>query len=95
MRTQSEMGGIFSAIIKGKNLMTPELVRYGQAGPYIYELTTGAGMDRQPIWGVTVVDPRDNSRPAGLSRCCFSLAEVEEYTELLATADGPVSLIPA
>jgi len=62
------------------NFMTPEVLRYGWLPDgCAYELSTGTGIGGQPIWGVTIVDPkRPQDRPKR-SKCCHSLEEAETH----------------
>jgi len=42
-------------MFKGANFMTPEILSYHRLGADTWaELSTGMGINRQPIWGVTV-----------------------------------------
>ena len=56
-------GGIFYSQVKGRNIMTPHFERLGFAGEnHVYELTSGRGIDHEPIYGVTIVTKkRDGS----------------------------------
>lgn len=47
---------LFKQAVKGKNVMTPDVIRYGQTGKHVFELSEGTGFDGQPIYGVTVVN---------------------------------------
>lgn len=67
-----------ASYFKGHNFMTPDIVRRGRVGPYVYELSTGRGFGNEPIWGVTVHDTRTDTRADDLSACCFSAQEAED-----------------
>jgi len=45
---------IFTSVVKGKNFITPEVVRYQQQGDYAVELSKG-DFCNDTIYGVTVV----------------------------------------
>jgi hypothetical protein len=52
----SEIKKMFKEVFKGKsNIMTPEVIRYGKKNEHIYELSKGEGIDRKPLYGVTVL----------------------------------------
>ena len=79
-------GSAFNQAVKGRNLMTPEILEYGYARDraLIWELSTGRGIFSERIWGVTVVGRDAAGQPnrnAGkdLSKCCHSLREAREY----------------
>jgi hypothetical protein len=38
-----------------KHLLTPDIERYGKAGNYYYELSSGDGIQKEKIYGVTVL----------------------------------------
>ena len=76
----------FNQAVKGKNIMTPEILEYGHARrrALIWELSTGRGIYSDRIWGVTVVGRDAAGQPSrdagkGLSKCCHSLREAREY----------------
>lgn len=47
----------FREFFNGKgNFMTPQTVRYGRSGHYIYELSKGEGFKGETIYGVTVLE---------------------------------------
>ena len=65
----------------GKNIMTPEILGYYKLrGQRVYvELSTGRGIDHQPIWGVTVRPDNEHK----LSKLCHSRREADAYIESL------------
>ena len=69
----------FKEVVKGCNFMTPEVIRYGQQGDYVYELSRGGGFYGSPMFGVTVVDLRTDKHRTDLSECFTSLVDSEEY----------------
>ena len=68
----------FRAVVKGKNFITPEIMRYGQQGDYVYELSKGAWLDAG-LYGVTVVDLRTNKHRNDLSRSFTDYKQANEY----------------
>ena len=40
---------------KGKNFMTPNVIRYGETDNFYYELSKGQGISGGDIYGVTVI----------------------------------------
>lgn len=72
----------FRDCVKGSNFMTPEILRYGRAGPFVYELATGSGIGGGAIFGVTVV--RATKHRTDLGRCFSSLSQAEDYISDLA-----------
>ena len=69
----------FKQVVKGKNIMTPTIIKYGQQGDYVYELSKGRGMTDNEIYGVTVVDLRIDKHRSDLSQMFFELELAEEY----------------
>ena len=79
-----ELKEIFRSVVKGVNLMTPDVEEYGRVGRYIYELSTGRAFDRI-IYGVTVVEVKEGGvETTNLSRCFFSKEDVMQYLDYLA-----------
>ena len=74
-------------MFKGKNFMTDEVIRYGSAGKYYYELSTGKCIfDRdKSIFGITVKSKQGHQTKSNpdLSKCFDSLKLAEEYIGLL------------
>ena len=66
---------------RGSNFMTPEVVRYGFTQFYAYELSTGRGIDRQPIFGVTVCN-RETGENSPLSKVLQSRTDAERYVTM-------------
>lgn len=72
--TQKQIAKLFPS---EKNIMTPNIIRYGQVGSNYYELSSGRGINNQAIYGVTVItNSKHNSE---LSNLCFSLDEAESH----------------
>lgn len=79
---KSEIKEIFETTFKGKNIMTPDVVEYGKTGDLIFEISEGTGFNREPIFGVTVLDITDEENPvrrSALNKLCHSLEEAQEY----------------
>ncbi len=75
----AESKQLFDTHVKGKNIMTPDIIRYGVAGKYAYELSEGTDFKHRPIFGVTVLRRKDGAHRTELGRCCHSIEEAEEY----------------
>ena len=74
---------VFKSVHYGEpNLMTPEVIEYGQRGRYVYELSRGDFMGRG-LFGVTVVDGIARARADNLSKCMRSLENARAYIESL------------
>lgn len=78
---QREMRQIFEEIIKGVNLMTPEIIDFTETDGGIAELSTGLDFDHKPIYGVTVIEDKRQMR--GLSRVFSVLKDARAYIEEL------------
>lgn len=76
-------GEEFKKVVKGENFMTPDVEEYYITGDYTVELSSGAGMDGEKIYGVTVVDTEENQHVHNLSRCLPSKKEALAYIEKL------------
>lgn len=59
--------------------MTPEIVRYGQQGDYVYELSKGTGFSGEGIYGVTVVSSRTKGTRNDLNKMFYSYKEANDY----------------
>jgi hypothetical protein len=68
----------FEEVVKGKNFMTPDVVRFGQQGDYVYELSKGEFLGDE-IYGVTVVDLRTKSKRDDLSSSFQSYEQANDY----------------
>jgi len=71
---------IFKSNLKGKNFMTPDIIKYGESGTYIYELSEGRFMDTK-MYGVTVLTRRGERTE--LDKCFSDLEEAKTYIETL------------
>jgi len=79
----SNNGAIFTKWVKGQNFITPDFIRYGREGEYVYELTSGTGFKCPKLYGVTVVT-KDGGEQDELSKGGFeSLEEAEKYISTL------------
>lgn len=59
----------FKSVIKGKNLMTPDVLGYYISGNYIVELSQGTGFSGEQIYGVTVINGETMQREFDLDKC--------------------------
>lgn len=68
----------------GKNFMTPNVIKFEQCENRILELSSGFGIDTQPIWGVTEFE-WDGLRleSTGNGKCFQNPKEAEKYYSLL------------
>lgn len=73
----------FKKVVKGRNFMTPRVLRYGKTGRYYYEISEGEGMDNQAIFGVTVVDGERKEHMHKLGDIFYTLDDVENYVREL------------
>jgi hypothetical protein len=63
-------------VFKGRNFMTPDVLMYFKLRKGYAELSEGTGLNRQPIFGVTVEpDTPDRAR----SKVCQSKSEALAY----------------
>ena len=77
---------MFCSVVKGVNFITPNVEEYGQAGRYIYELSSGRALDGGLIYGVTVVEVKEGGileKVNDLSKCFFSKVDVVQYLNYL------------
>ncbi len=77
---------MFCSVVKGVNFITPNVEEYGQAGRYIYELSSGRALDGGLIYGVTVVEVKEGGmleKVNDLSKCFFSKDDVVQYLNYL------------
>ncbi|MCK5610470.1 hypothetical protein KAR91_51835 [Candidatus Pacearchaeota archaeon] len=82
-RTENEIRSIFRATYKGNNFMTPEIVRFGNAGKYIYELSSSGKTQgfAANLHGVTVLNSATQEKENDLNQSFHSLADAEAYIE--------------
>lgn len=60
----SEIRAAFRRVYNGKqNFLTPTIVDFGKRGAHLFEISTGTGINRQPIYGVTVITVRGDKCP--------------------------------
>ena len=68
----------FHDTYKGQpNPMTPTLVRYGWRHKYLYELSSGRGLNDEAIYGVTVLTK--DALTTDLGKCFSSIDDAESY----------------
>jgi hypothetical protein len=74
---------IFDRTYNGKtNFMTGQIERYGKAGKYLYELSSGMGINGTRIYGLTVLH-LDGSKTEGLNSCFVCLKTAERFIKSL------------
>jgi hypothetical protein len=70
-----------------KNFMTPDALTYGLITPSLaYELSEGEGLDRTPIFGVTIVEwkgRKETERKHDLSKMFATRKDAEDYIQSL------------
>jgi hypothetical protein len=93
-REELRIRNIFERVYNGRtNWFTPGYYRFGQAGHYLYELSTGKFMRGSTMFGVTVLTA--DGTKTELSECFTdddrnkALAAAEEYIKKLASLDKP------
>ena len=77
-----DLESIFKSAVKGENFMTPKVIEYGEAGNYVYELSTGYGLTSK-LYGVTVVDGPTGKQLTKKSIYFHDLESAREYAENL------------
>ena len=89
MKTKNteKANAIFNKVFNGDpNFMTPANRARGMFGGLAWELSSGRGFDRQPIYGVTCLRENDDgtiARESGLSSCFDNEADAIAYIESL------------
>jgi hypothetical protein len=78
-----EARALFQASIKGINVMTPEILAYGVSGGFVYELSYGTGIKREPLFGVTILERQTGYHRRDLSKCLSSEDEAMQYIRSL------------
>ena len=85
-KTELQLEREFRKVVKGRNVMTPDLVGYYRVEGGVAELSWGEGFDRKEIFGVTVV--REGKHDHGASKMFYSEAAAREYIEELKGEGG-------
>lgn len=70
---------LFSDVVKGKNVMTPDVIRYVHTPHLVIELSTGRGLDGDDLYGVTVVNKDTKQRELELDDVFHSREFAEAY----------------
>lgn len=86
MRTEPQIRDIFRTVFNGAmNFMTPDVIEYGTAGKYLYELSTDKASHGifAGIHGVTVLNAQSKKRITGLDSSFSSLKEARSYIKEL------------
>jgi hypothetical protein len=71
-----------------KNIMTPHIVSLKQKGNRIIEVSSGRGIEHEPIFGVTIaerISPYEFNTGDKRSDLFFNLEEAKKYAERLKT----------
>jgi hypothetical protein len=74
------------------NFMTPDVIKYGMAGNYVYELSTGTGFMNDSIYGVSVLERNSGNKRHDLSKCFGTEAKAYNYIEDLRGNDDSEEL---
>ena len=54
---QYEIPAVFNRFFKGhQNIMTPNVIKYGNKRQFVYEISSGIGMFGDMIYGLTVLE---------------------------------------
>ena len=77
----------FETTLKGKNIMTPEIIEYGIRGEHIYELSSGRGFGDRVIYGITVIELATKKHDKYLSGMYDSMDKVDLALSLLKDGD--------
>lgn len=68
------------------NIITPDIIDHNKIGKYVVELSEGTDMRNKPIFGVTLLEKKDDhfaSVGRGFSQPFFSKREASNYFEKL------------
>lgn len=80
--TEQELGIKFREVVKGRNIFTPQILEYRKIKGGIVEISKGSKfLDAGIPYGITVL--KNNKHSSDLSKCCWSLEEVEDYIKIL------------
>jgi len=93
MLTREDGRHIIKTTCKGINIMTPDVIEYGNIGPLIgYELTRGKGFRSEKIYGLTVralhPDSTVDDRYDHLGGLYWDLPTVRKHIKTLTTKYG-------
>lgn len=85
--SQDKIKLIFDHVYDGNtNFMTGTIERYGKAGKYLYELSSGMGINGTRIYGLTVLH-LDGTKTEGLNSCFVCLKTAERFIKSLRDED--------
>ena len=75
----------FRSIVKGRNFITPKVLKYGKTGRHIYELSDGEGFKHNIMYGITVITLEDCNWKynTDLGKMCEDLNEATSYIKQL------------
>ena len=78
--TYDSAANLFNAVYNGQsNFLTPTRLRFGWHGDYAYELSTGEGISRRPVYGVTVINSVTRAPEHDFNTLFESQADAEAY----------------
>ncbi len=77
---------LFDEHMKGKNILTPDVLGYGVSSGFAYEFSAGTDFERKPMYGVTVLELDTGKHRHDLSKCFASKEAAAEHVEQLALA---------
>lgn len=81
--TNEQAKQAFKAAVKGKNLITPIVVRYGCKNGYVYELSRGTDFNNKPVYGITVLTLDQKSTDFDKCTTKPTLTEANDYINSL------------
>ena len=64
------------------NFMTPKVVDYGKRGYHLFEISQGKGLDKKPLFGVTVITVK-GEKCHDMSTCFSSREDAYAYARSL------------
>lgn len=70
---------LFDTHVKGRNIMTPDIIQYGVSGKYAYELSEGTDFKHRALFGVSVITRRYGEHRHELSKCFPSIEAADAW----------------
>lgn len=78
--TNSQIKQLFKEVFNGnKNIITPNVLKYGTRGLFAFEISYGDGFDGETIYGVTLINKETRKHNHELSRSFNTRGEVTDY----------------
>lgn len=75
---------IFNEHVRGKNVMTPDVIAHGFIGTqWVFEITQGTGFVGEPMFGVTVIDQETGALNKEMGGLVISKEAAYELVEIL------------